>query len=219
MAGEPVRDEGVFLDQTFGAAGFKYCLRLRVDNNDCSISRENSMIGCAGMIALVTLLFGALLSLAIPNATPAERISTAFMPSALSFIAAIILFRRDRVSRRGQEIRLRRQLLNRRDVGESEYLTYFPNIEPALMSQIRHAIAEFVQVPVEKIHATDRLREDLMADSIEPGLYYFVINRVIALQQHEITPSQIITINATSLSSAGDLAIEVQRLTDVKSNR
>jgi hypothetical protein len=172
------------------------------------------MIGCAGIIALVFLPFGVLMALTIPDAPYSVRIAFALMPSGLSFVAAMLLLMRDQLLRTRQLRRIRRKLLNRHDVNELVYLPHLRDADPTLISQTRKAISEFFDVPVEKIHPTDNLRDDLMFQAFEPNFHLFVLYRVIAARRLEPVPSQIVSFNSGGLSTVDDLADEVRRVID-----
>jgi len=87
------------------------------------------MIGCAGMIATVAFIFGAIGSLFATQANLAERLMLALMPAAFAFVAAMILFTRDHARHTSTMRAVRKMLLARNDVNDHDFLTQFPDAD------------------------------------------------------------------------------------------
>jgi hypothetical protein len=169
------------------------------------------MIGCAGMIAAVAFVFGVIGSLFATEASLGERLMIALMPAAMAFIAAFLLFSRDHARHVATMRSVRRMLLDREDINDSDYLAQFPDADSTLIAQTRRAVSEFFDVPVQKIHPTDSLRKDLRFDTLEPGFHSFVVYRVFAARNVEPQP---FAFNTSDLSNIGDLSNEIQRVLD-----
>ena len=85
----------------------------------------------------------------------------------------------------------------------------FPSQELQVLLEVRKAVAEFFEVPENKIHSNDDLRGDLAFDSLEPSFHFFVICRV--LQFRQVVPSGF-AFCGKQLANVGDLAKEVERI-------
>ncbi len=108
------------------------------------------MIGCAGFIAAVPFIFGIIGSLFATEANLVERLMIALMPAAFVFVAALILFARDRGRHALTKRAVRRMLLARNDVNDSDFFAHFPDADSKLMAQIRQAISLFFECPSGK---------------------------------------------------------------------
>jgi len=169
------------------------------------------MIGCAGMIAGVAFVFGIVGSLFATEAGLAERLMIALMPAALAFIAALLLFARDHARHTATMRMVRQMLLARQDISDGDYLAHFPEADSTLIAQVRQAVSELFDVPAQKIHPTDSLRNDLRFYALEPYFHSFVVYHVLAARN--ITPRSF-TFNTGALTDIGDLAKEAQRVLD-----
>lgn len=168
-------------------------------------------IGCSALVALMFLPLGVAMALMESDAPLPLRTAMVFMPSGIAFIAATLLAMRDRTLAKLRWRSVRRKLLRRHDVNRQEYLTHFPHNNPELMAEIRQAISEFFEVPVEKIHPTDDLQGDFLFNAFEPQLHQHVLHCAVARHVGTIPP-QIVAFNSAGLSTVGDLAGEVQRI-------
>lgn len=169
------------------------------------------MVGCAGMIAAVAFVFGMIGSLFATEANFGERIMIAFMPAAFAFVAALILCARDYARRTSTMRTLRQMLLARHDVNDDDFVSHFPDADPALVTQTRQAISQFFDVPVQKIHPTDKLQDDLRFDRLEPGFHLYVVHHV--LDARKVAPRPF-TFHTGGLTGVGDLAKEIQCVLD-----
>lgn len=169
------------------------------------------MIGCAGVIGAVAFLFGMIGSLFATEATFAERMMMALMVAGMAFIAALLLCLRDEAQDWATRRSVRRMLLDRQDVSDAEFVKHFRDTDPTLIAQTRRAVAEFFNVPVQKIHPTDTLRNDLKVDTLEPGFHSFVIFHVLGARNVE---PQRFVFHTGDLADIGDLAREIQRVLD-----
>ena len=174
-------------------------------------NRACGMIGCSAMIAVVAFVFGAIGSLFVSDATFTERLMFALMPAAMTFIAAFFLGYRDQALHRTAMQTVRKRLMTRADLNEIDYLAHFPNSDSTLLAQTRRAVSQFFDVPPEKIHPSDRLREDLQFDRLQPSFHTFVVYHV--LEARKVTP-QPFAFHTRDLADLGDLANEIQRILD-----
>ncbi len=169
------------------------------------------MIGCAGMIAAVAFVFGIIGSLFATEADIGERLMIAVMPAAIAFVAALILFARDHARHTSTMRPVRQVLLARQDVNDHDFFAHFPDADSTLITQTRQAISQFFDVPAQKIHPTDDLRNDFQFDTLEPSFHSFVVYHVLDVRN--VAP-QPFTFNTGDLTDVGDLAKEIQRVLD-----
>jgi hypothetical protein len=162
------------------------------------------------MIAAVAFVFGLIGSLFMTEANVYARLLTALAVAATAFIAALFLAGLDYVQHTGAVRRVRAKLLARGDSSDEEFVALFPQHEPTLVQQTRRAIAQFFDVPVEKIRATDSLNGDLEYSTLEPGFHTFVVYHV--LEARKVNP-QPFSFKAT-LNDIGELIAEIQRVLD-----
>lgn len=163
------------------------------------------------MISAVAFVFGAIGSLFATGATLAERLMISIMPAAIAFVAALLLFTRDRARHSAALHEVRRVLAARDDVADQDFLACFPDIDSTLLRQTRVAIAEFFGVSTEKIHPTDRLHEDLRLGTFDPDFHSFVVYQVLSARMVELRP---FTFRTAGMADVGDLAKEIQRVLD-----
>jgi hypothetical protein len=102
-------------------------------------------------------------------------------------------------------------LLKRVDVTDADFISYFSDIDPKLLMQIRQAIAEFFDVSIGKIHPTDTLRSAFRFDALEPTIHSYIVFHVLDARSLGM---QSFTFNSSVLNGIGDLAKEVQRVFD-----
>lgn len=167
----------------------------------------SGMFGCAGMLALIALPFGLIGALFVREAGWRERLLLACMPSAMTFVAALLLMGRDHLSNIVRISSVRRKLQSRRDVTAAEFVEPFPDCEPALLADIRQAIAEFFAVPPEKIHPTDDLQNDYLASFNGAPLHSAVMSAVF--EARGVWPG--VKFRPDKLKTVGDLARKIQR--------
>jgi hypothetical protein len=168
------------------------------------------MIGCAGIIAVVPFVIGILLALTIPESPYHDRLAIAFGPGVLAFIAAIILFSRDRARQLSQLKKIHNRLLARSDVTDDEFAAFFPAIDATLLAQTRTGISTFFNVPAQKVHPTDDLRRDLEFEALEPGFHTSVVYHVF--NARSVEPRLPFRFNTNGLTNIGDLAAEIERV-------
>jgi hypothetical protein len=169
------------------------------------------MIGCAGVISAVALVPGLIGSAFATNASPAERLMIALMPAGMTFIAALMLFSRDRARHRRTVRRVRDRLMARADASDDDFSRGFPGAESALLLQTRLAIATFFGVPIRKIHPTDHLRSDLEFAALEPSFHSFVVCHILNARNVEPKP---FSFRTADLADLRDLVAEIQRVLD-----
>jgi hypothetical protein len=167
------------------------------------------MIGCAGMIAAVAFVFGVIASLVATEAAVGERLMTAFVPPGIAFVAALLLFAMDRARHTSTMRSVRQMLLARPDVEDHDFFAQFPDADSTLIAQTREAISRFFDIPMQKIHPNDNLRNDLQIDTFEPAFHSFVVTDV--LRARHIAPRPF-TFSTCGLTDIGDLAKEIQRV-------
>lgn len=167
------------------------------------------MIGCAGMIAAVAFVFGLIGSLLATQANLGQRLMIALMPAVSTFVATLMLLFRDNARHASAMRGVRKVLLARTDVDDHVFLAHFPDADAKLITQTRLAIARFFDVPPQKLHANDRLRNDLQFGTLQIALVSFVVDHV---QIARNVKPQAFTFNTAGLADIGDLVKETQRV-------
>lgn len=170
-----------------------------------------AMIGCAGMIAAVAFFIVGIITLFVPDGTIGERLLVAALAAATVFVAAILLCARDHMRHLAALRRVRRMLLARENANSRDFAAHFPMVDAALIVQTRDAVSAFLGVPAAKLRHTDRLRNDLQFDALEPAFHSFVVYSILAARS--VAP-QPFTFRTGELADLGDLANEVQRILD-----
>jgi len=162
------------------------------------------------MLALVAFILASIVSL-FTSATLGGRLTLAIMSGTMTFLAALLLLARDRWRFTSTIRSVRRTLLARQNMSDTEYLERFADADPALAAQVRQEVAAFFNVPAQKIHPMDDLRKDLGFDALEPGFHSFVAGNVLAARKVEPQP---FLFNTGGLTDIGDLVNEMQRILD-----
>lgn len=169
------------------------------------------IVGCSTLLACAAFLIAFIGALIVVEGSLTEQLAMSFMASAFTFVAALILSSRDRVRYAYSMRSIRQMLLNRHDTSELVFSEQFPTVEPSLVSQTRHAIAHFFDVPPEKIYATDDLRRDFQFELLEPAFHSVVVFHV--LKARRIEPDAFM-FNSGTVSTLADLMIELRRIID-----
>jgi hypothetical protein len=164
------------------------------------------MIGCALLVGALGFFFGLIGALFVSDASGAERLILAAMPAAMAFVAAILLGFRDMARYKAAKRRVRRIVLARQDISDRDFTSHFPDCNATWLVQTRHLVARFFDVPPEKIHPTDELREDLRFDSLEA--YWVILHDVRKARNVVRRPA---TFNTTDLTDIAQLANEIHR--------
>jgi hypothetical protein len=140
------------------------------------------MIGCAATIAAVAFVIGCIGSFFALEATLGERLMIASMTAGMTFLAAFVLFLRDRVSKVLSRRSVRRKILVRAEISESEFVheAILSGVDEALMVQTRGAIARFFDVPMSKIYPMDNLSKVFAFDNLEPEFHNYVVFQILA---------------------------------------
>ncbi len=170
------------------------------------------MIGCAGIIAAVPFVIGVVVALIVTESPYHDRLTIAFAPGMLAFIAALILFTRDRARQISQLQKIHNRLLARPDVTDDEFAAFFPAIDAKLLAQTRIGVSKFFNVPAEKVHPTDDLRGDLEFEAVEPAFHTSVVYHVF--NARSVEPQLPFRFNTNTLTNIGDLAAEIERVID-----
>jgi hypothetical protein len=171
-------------------------------------------IGCAAIVAAVAFVPGLISSLLAAGVPLPGRVMIALMPAGLAFVVALLLLSRDYLRRKRTFRRVRVRLMARDNIGDDEFLRRFPNSDLTLVQQTRAAIARFFGVPVEKIRATDRLRDDFEFTVLEPWLLFFVLDHVVNARNVQRKPSTRFTFRTGKTDDFGDFVAEIQRVLD-----
>jgi len=166
------------------------------------------------MVAAPIFVLGLIGSLFAREANVAERLMVAAMPAAMAFLAALMLSARDRARHMRTVRKVRAKLLARDAVSDDEFLRSFASNDPALLQQTRRAIAQFFDVPVEKIRATDTLDGDFNTGVLEPGFHFFVVHHV--LNARKIEPRAFQFRTGKLINDIGGFVAEIQRVLDGK---
>ena len=143
------------------------------------------MIGCAAMIGIVAFVIGLIAAVIANDPTFPHPLIVGAMTGGMTFVAALILVARDRGRHTSTIRNVRQVLLARQDINDGDYLAHFPDANSTLVAQTRQAVSDFFDVPVQKIHPTDSLRDDLQFD-IQPP----VSTLTPARSRYETTNSQ-----------------------------
>jgi hypothetical protein len=171
-----------------------------------------STIGCAAMIAAVAFVIG-LIGALVANDANFGPLMMASMAATMAFVAALLLFSRDRARHRLAIRNVRELLLSRRDVSDTDFEAHFPHRDSSLVIQCRHAVSQFFDVPAEKIFPTDDLNTDLRFNVIKPGVHWYVVSFV--LHARNIPPRRF-SIRTSGLNSFDNLVQEIQGILDDK---
>jgi hypothetical protein len=157
------------------------------------------LVGCFGLA--VALIFSiSLIALAFDHSMSwMERVEVsamiAVMIPAMVAVAVSLLAWRDGIAFRRAKKAVRRRLLTRIDVTDSEFCGSFPeNGDLGLILEVRNAIATFFQVPVGKIHPDDSLSEDFAGQQLQPSLRLFLFHRVLAATRFVSAKSTVVAI-------------------------
>ena len=164
-------------------------------------------LGCAGMIAAVAFVCGAIGSAFDTEASLNQRLLMAATLAGATFVAAVLLFMDDYARHRRAVQFVRNELLARADVDDDEFAQRFPKVDRELLCQTRNAVARFFDAPAEKLHPTDTLRGNLRFDELEPSFHMFVVSRVLEDRGVQTTSY---TFDSRSLVDIGDLARQIR---------
>jgi hypothetical protein len=129
----------------------------------------------------------------------------------MAFVAALVLFSRDHARHRRTVRRVRARLMARADASDDEFSQRFPNVDITLLKQTRLSIARFFDVPVEKIHAADSLRDDLEFAALEPSFHTFVVYHILNARNVEPRP---FSFRTGKFDDLGGLVAEIQCVLD-----
>ena len=177
--------------------------------------------GCAAIIAVFVFVLTLAVLLVAGLVYPPFAAETGFgvqaglaaMLAGNVSLAFFLLMLRDSWRHRLTVRKVRAGLLTRSDVADEAFAGAFPQVEPGLLLLTRRAVAEFYDLPPEKIHPDDSLREDLLIEVLEPSFHMHVIFHVAQLSKTEmlspggeLEPFQFSTSHMTSL---GELAAAV----------
>jgi hypothetical protein len=168
-------------------------------------------IGCATIVAAVAFILGLVGALFAHEASVAERFMNAGIMAAMAFCGVLILGTRDLVRYKATIRADRRKLLAQENVTDAEFLSHFSDVDPALILQIRLAVAALFQVPAEKVHPSDSLQDDLRLNILEPGFHSFVVAHV--LKARNVAPQPYV-FHSVALKGFNDLVKELQRILD-----
>lgn len=166
------------------------------------------MVGCAAIIGFaffaiigIPVCVIGLLSAIFSRAAPiGEWLLMASMLGAMAFVASLILFCVDQGRSAAAHTRAQRSLSERSDRSEDDFCSQFPGDDPNLVSQVRAAIAEFFDVPPNKIDPSCNLSV-LELNSLAPGFQSFVVNRVS--QMRDQPPKWPVGADVISLPPSG----------------
>ena len=182
--------------------------RLKTKNSCRAFATYLACLICAaGFIVACTLPFVWLLFWS--EAILADRLIIALMAGVSTFVAALILFTRDRARHFSTLRVVRKNLLARDDIHEQEFLAHFQEADSQLIAQIRLAIGKYFDVPPQKILANDSIPDDLQIGKLEPDFHSFVLCQIFHFRN--IEPKRF-TFNTASLAHIGGLYKEIQRI-------
>jgi len=163
------------------------------------------------MVAAPAFVFGLIIALLTTEASLAERLMIPPMIAAIVFIAALVCFAWDYARHTRTRRVVRQALLEREDVEDDVFAAVFPDVDTTLVTQTRHAVAQFFHVPAAKVHPADKLVDDLHFDALEPSFHSFVVYHV--LNARDVHPQRFL-FNTGNLNDIGDLAAKIQRVLD-----
>lgn len=177
--------------------------------------------GCAAIIALVVFVLTLAVLLVAGLVHPPFAAETGFgvqaglaaMLAGNVSLAFFLLMLRDSWRHRSTVRKVRAGLLTRFDVSDEAFAEAFPEVEARLLQLTRRAVAEFFDLPPEKIHSDDSLREDLLIDVLEPSFHMHVIFCVAQLSQTEmLSPEgelEPFQFSTADMSTVAELAVAV----------
>ena len=169
------------------------------------------MIGCAGALALIAFVLGLPFTLFITVDHWSQRLFLASTYATITFVATILLCLQDYSSHRKNRAMVRRTLLDRSDTSGDGFVALISNPNANLLLQTRNAIADFFNVPAEKLLPNDDLRTVLRADKLEPSFQLHVVNSVIAKNTDEPQPFMF---GLEGLSTIADLSTAIENVLD-----
>jgi hypothetical protein len=137
-------------------------------------------IGCAALISIVPLSIGAIVALFMTEAPLVGRITAVVMPTAITFVAVLVLTSFDNARHRRRIESVRRMLLSRSGVDDDTFCSSFPDSDLKMLRLTRDGIARFFDVPPTCIHPNDQLDPDLQFASLEPMFHTYVTFYVLA---------------------------------------
>jgi len=173
-------------------------------------------IGCAaavlGLVASSLTLF---VILTVRFQSLEELIISSLLVWGMTTVAAILLATRDWV-RTSATYRLVRRCLNANsDISDEQFLSGRLTNNSALLIETRQAVAEYFNVPREKLARDLHLVKDLRSHRFEPSFPLFILNTLIASHVKEHAD---IGFSMVGIETLDDLARAVQKiLNDIES--
>jgi hypothetical protein len=167
------------------------------------------VFGCAAMIGLVAFVIGLVLSLFRGDKNSPSPLVCGAISGGMAFFAALLLFARDSSRQQAAISFVRRKLLGRQGVDDSEFCRHFPDCDAKLVIDIRAAIGAFYNVPPERVHPNDSLQQDLRVDTLEPSFHYFVISHIAECRKVTLGP---FSFRLSALQNLHDFATEIQTI-------
>lgn len=168
------------------------------------------LVGCSGAIALVAFVVGGAASMLVRNISWTERLIIATTPAAIAFVAALLLFSRDRARHSAILCSVRNRLLAEADVTDDGFVSLRPiRCHRGILLETRKAISRFFDVPAGKINRDVRLIRDLHVDKLGPAFHCFVVDSVMASKQIAPKPFRFSTDGHETID---DLAVAIQNV-------
>lgn len=160
-------------------------------------------IAAISLCVFTVAIAGALL---LTEFTFQECAGVSAMAASMAFVAASLLIFRDHRRRLTAKQRVRRLLLRWEDFTEQAPERH--SIESSLLVQTRKAVADFFDVPMNKIRPTDNF-ELLEAKAFEPHFHFFVIEHVLRQRHLDVGA---FTIRLEETESVADFARKIHEI-------
>lgn len=175
-------------------------------------------VGCSATLAII-LTAPLIVTIAVAQFFTSGDAGTSFLIACLFagavFFASLLLCARDRIRSvaaeeqdAAQRILRTQRLLARDDVSIEDFRRCFPKNDASLVSDLRDAIALFLNVPPTKIYPDDR-PADYDLENFEPDLLYAVGLHILSRRD---VPQGLVRFSTTDVQSINHLADEMETM-------
>lgn len=174
----------------------------------------------AAMIASFPLLLGFLIAVSLPGTNLIGRLIIATLPALITLIAVFLLSFRDLRQKQKEYSGIRGRLLERTDTPEEDYLASFPEgtslSDREILLEIRQLIADFFNVPANKIEKNLSFENDLKLQQLFLPLILGIFQR--AYQARDLHPKSL-RFELHELTTIGQVGEQLKAsLLDIESN-
>ena len=178
------------------------------------MSQIRSAITCsivgAMIVFVLCFLFCAAISYFVKQAGFDLWLLMSSMPAVITFISLFLLCLRDAAREEQLRAAVRRRLLSRiASEGEPGGAEQQKVSDGSLIELTKESIADFFDVPVQSIRATDDLRSVLAFDELEPMFHTSIIYRIF--EKLKIQPESFV-FRSGEVQTVEDLSAEFARI-------